>query len=55
MKAEKRENNSFLLSREARLREEMLRDRVLIGFSLSFSSALSRGCFFNCLLSPADS
>lgn len=47
MKAEERENNSFLLSREARLRDEMLRDQVLTGFSLPFSSALSRGRFFN--------
>ena len=54
-KVAKRENNGFLLSREAGLREEMLiSDWVLTEFSLSFSSALSRGCFFNCLLSSAE-
>lgn len=57
MKMEKRKNNSLLLRRKTRLREEMLiSDWVLrehfpaTEFTLSFY-VLSRGSFFNCLLS----
>lgn len=57
MKMEKRKNNSLLLSRKTRLREEMLISVWVLKeyfpateFSLSFS-VLSRGSFFNCFLS----